>query len=124
MPAGNLRYRIGFYQRGTSGGGGSPPPPDYGSTPGYPTTATFITFGNIDTKPGTESIEAARLTGKNFSHITVRQSPETRSVDVDWKCKDEDSGIEYNIRSVIDPAKGSNRHGMWLELLCESGVAI
>src|SRR5262245_22905274 len=125
MPSGDLRYRIGFYQR-VIPGATSPPPPDYGmgDIGDYPDTATFIVPGNITPRLGGESILAARLTGRNFVNITVRQSPQTAEVDTDWKCKDETTGDEYNIRSVIDPQHGNVKHGFWFELLCEKGAAI
>lgn len=121
MPAGELRYRVGFYQRG--GVSQSPDVPDYGSGGGYPGTATFITYGDIEPRLGGEQIMAARLVGKNFSNITVRQSTETNAVDVDWIAKNEDTGELYNIRSVIDPNQGGVRHGQYWEMLCEEGVA-
>jgi Phage head-tail joining protein len=123
MPAGNLRYRIGFYQR-NGAVVGSPPPPDYGSGPDYATTPTFIVRANIDERPGGEQILAARLVGKNFVTITVRQSSQTDTVDTDWMCKNEDSSESYNIRSVVDPNKNDSDHGMWWDMLCEKGVAI
>src|SRR5262245_42961631 len=119
MPAGDLRNRVGFYQRGAS----SPDVPDYGSGGGYPETATFITFARIVPRLGGEQVLAARLTGKNFVDITVRQSSETDDVDTDWIAKDEDDGTVYNIRSVIDPHQGDTDHGLWFEMLCEKGVA-
>lgn len=119
MPAGNLRYRIGFYKRGAS----SPDVPDYGSGPGYPDVATFITYASILQKLGGEQILAARLTGKNFFNITVRQSSDTNVVDTDWMAKDEDSGEIFNIRSVIDPHSADQAHHLWWEMLCEKGVA-
>jgi len=123
MPAGDLRYKVGFYQRGGPSSA-SPPPPDYGFPEGgYPSTATFIKPANITPRLGGEAILAARLTGHNFVNILVRQDSETSQVDVDWKCKNEDSGEEFNIRSVIDPQQGTVRHGFWIELLCEKGVA-
>lgn len=121
MPAGNLRYRVGFYQRGSVSQ--SPDVPDYGSGPGYPDTATFITYGNIEPRLGGEQVLAARLTGRNFSNITVRQSTETDEIDVDWMAKNEDTGEIYNIRSVIDPNQGNTDHGLWWEMLCEEGAA-
>ena len=125
MPAGELRNRVGFYQRGASSPDvSSPDQPDYGMEGDYPATATFITYARIRPRLGDEQVMAGRLTGKNFADITVRQSTETSSVDVDWKAKDEDSGTVYNIRSVIDPHQGSAAHGLWWEMLCEEGVAI
>lgn len=123
MPAGDLRDRVGFYQRGASLPGGSPPPPDYGSAPGYPSTATFVVYAKIAPRLGGEQVLAARLTGRNLADITVRQSSETAQINTDWICKDEDSGEIYNIRSMIDPHQGDTDHGLWFELLCEKGVA-
>ncbi len=123
MPAaGDLRYRIGFYTRDS--GAGSPDVPDYGSGDDYPTTATFTVWGNIVPRLGGETILADRLTGKNFANIIVRQSSNTDLVDTDWICKNEGSGEEYNIRSVIDPHQGDPDHGLWWEMLCEKGVAV
>jgi Phage head-tail joining protein len=123
MPAGDLRYKVGFYQRGGPAGG-SPPPPDYGFPEGdYPSVATFTKPANITPRLGGESILAARLQGKNFVIVLVRQDSETAQVDTDWKAKDEDSGDEFNIRSVIDPEHGKIKHGFWFEMLCEKGVA-
>jgi head-tail adaptor len=98
--------------------------PDYGSGSGYPASATFTTFADIDPRLGGEQILAGRLVGKNFVNITVRQSTLTRQVDTDWKAKDENAGTEYNIRSVIDPFQGDSKHGLYIEMLCEEGVAV
>jgi len=119
MPSGDLRYRVGFYKRGAS----SPDVPDYGSGGGYPGVATFITYANIKPRLGGEQVIAARLTGKNYVDITVRQDSQTNAIDTDWKAKNEDTGEEYNIRSVIDPHGGDPAHHMWWEMLCEKGVA-
>ena len=118
MPAGDLRTRLGFYQRGSSVGS-----PDYGSIDTYPGTATFTAYGKVEPKLGGETIVAGRLAGKNFSNVTVLQSSDSNAVDTDWICKNEDTGEVYNIRSVIDPHQSDAKHGMWWEMLCEKGVA-
>jgi hypothetical protein len=119
--AGDLRYSVGFYQRSAL----SNSPPDYGNTEdNFPSTAIFTTPANITPKLGGEDVLAARLTGKNLVNITVRQSANTALVTTDWLAKDERSGDEYNIRSVIDPDGGTSRHGFYFEMLCEKGVAI
>jgi len=121
MPSGRLRYRVGFYQRGAN----SPDVPDYGYPDGdYPDTPTLVRWANIEPKLGGEAVLAARLTGKNYVNITIRQSADTVHIDTDWKAKDEDTGEEFNIRSIIDPYKGTARNGHWIEMLCEKGVAI
>ena len=66
---------------------------------------------------------AARLTGKNFVDITVRQDSNSNAVSVDWVAKNEDTGEVFNIRSIVDPHGGDQIHHMWWEMLCEKGVA-
>ena len=103
----------------------SSPPVDYGNTEdNFPATADFVVSANIEPKLGGEAVLAARLTGKHIVNITVRQSTNTALVTTDWKAKDEHSGEEYNIRSVIDPDGGTSKHGFYFEMLCEKGVAI
>lgn len=117
---GDLRYSVGFYERGAL----SNSPPDYGNTQDdFPSTATFIVSANITPKLGGEDVLAARLTGKGFVNIVVRQSAQTALVTTDWRAKDERSGEIYNVRSVIDPDGGNQRHGFYFEMLCEHGVA-
>ncbi len=117
---GDLRYSVGFYQRPAL----SNSPPDYGNTEDdFPTTATFVVPANITPKLGGEDVLAARLTGKGFVNIVVRQSATTATVTSDWRAKDERSGEIYNIRSIIDPDGGNPRHGFYFEMLCEHGVA-
>ncbi len=117
---GDLRYSVGFYERGAL----SNSPPDYGNTQDdFAATATFIVPANITPKLGGEDVLAARLTGKGFVNIVVRQSAQTALVTTDWRAKDERSGEIYNVRSVIDPDGGNARHGFYFEMLCEHGVA-
>ena len=62
--AGDLRYSVGFYQRGSL----SNSPPDYGNTQDdFPATASFIVPANITPKLGGEDVLAARLTGQGSS---------------------------------------------------------
>lgn len=115
MPrAGELKWRIGFYARVASSD-------DYGNTQYvYAASPEFIVSALVKPKLGGEAILAGRLTGSNFVNISVRRSPDTLSVTTDWRAKDEASGKIYNIRSgPIDP----DGKRMWLELLCEEGVA-
>lgn len=120
MPAGDLRYSVGFYQRPALGSS----PPDYGNIEdNFPANANFIRPANITPKLGGEDVLAARLTGRNFVNITVRQSANTATVTTDWQAKDERTGDIYNIRSIIDPDAGNTHHGFYYEMLCEKGVA-
>lgn len=118
LQPGDLRARIGFYQLISADDG-------YGNTEsGYPETANFQCRANIKPRLGGEKILADRLSGTNFVNITVRQSSRTRTVDPSWKIKDERSGVEYEVRSIIDPYEDSSDRGAWFEMLCEKGVAI
>lgn len=117
MKAADLRERIGFYARVDVDDG-------YGNTQaGFSEAAAFVVAANVKPKLGGEGVQAARLEGKNFENITVRQSTDTSSVTTDWRAKDERNGVIYNIRSIIDPDKETSQHGRWWEMLCEKGVA-
>lgn len=123
MQAGDLRSRVGFYKRGAVGAD-SPPAIDYGNTElEFGDDPEFTCSANIKPRLGGEGVLAARLTGTNLVNITVRRSSDTLLINTAWRCKDERSGVLYNIRSVIDPYEHTTDHGKFLELLCERGVA-
>lgn len=119
LQAGDLRSRVGFYQRPSSANN-----PDYGVKEGeFSDTAEFTCAANIKPRLGGEGVLAGRLTGTNLVNITVRNSSRTQLVDTAWRAKDDRSGAIYNIRSIIDPFENTPDHGRWLEMLCEKGVA-
>lgn len=68
---------------------------------------------------GGESVMASRLTGKQPVIVTIRSSEAARQITPEWRMRDVRSGVEYNIRSV-EPSEDR----AWLQMLCESGVAI
>jgi SPP1 family predicted phage head-tail adaptor len=114
MQAGDLRERIGFYQRVDSDDGAG------NVQAGYAEKPFFQAHANVRPKLGGEGIQAGRLAGSNFVNITVRRSANALLVTTDWRAKDERTGAIYNIRSgPIDP----DQKRRWLELLCEEGVA-
>ena len=118
LQAGDLRNKVGFYQRLAIDDG-------HGNTEGkYPSAANFTTRAKIAPKLGGESVLADRLTGRNLVNVTVRQYALTRTVTEAWALKDEHSGVAYNIRSIIDPDEGTSNHGNWFDMLCEKGVAV
>ena len=117
MQAGDLRARVGFYQREVQSDG-------YGNNQAsYAGTPEFIVAANIKPRLGGEQVLAGRLIGQNLVNITVRQSSNTSSVTVDWRVKNELTGELYNIHSIIDPEQETPRHGRHWEMLCEKGVA-
>lgn len=83
----------------------------------------FTVAANITPRLGGETVEAARLAGKQPVVIRVRQSPDTVRINTDWKATDGD-GHEYNIRTAIDPAFGGGQHGYYIDMLAETGVAV
>lgn len=121
MQAGDLRSRVGFYKRPSSGDSS----PDYGVAEGeFPAEPEFTCSANIKPRLGGESVLASRLTGTNLVNITVRQWTLTASVDTAWMVKDARSGVSYNIRSIIDPFEHTADRRKWFEMLCEKAVAI
>lgn len=116
--AADLRDKVGFYKRTAAGDG-------YGNTQaGFPGTPEFpAVAANIAPRLGGEQVLADRLTGVNLVNITVRKSSSTATVEPDWRAKDERTAEVYNIRSIIDPNKGTSSQGRFLEMLCEKGVA-
>jgi len=115
MPgAGELKWRIGFYPKVAS-------EDEYGNTQYvYADVPSFVYSALVKPKLGGEAILAGRLSGTNFVNITVRASSDTRQITTDWRAKDERSETLYNIRSnPIDP----DGKRVWLEMLCEQGVA-
>jgi hypothetical protein len=118
MQSGDLRNRVGFFQRAAAAD-------DFGNAKGgYPAEPAFEMSANVKPKLGGEQVLVSRLQGTSFVNVTVRQCANTRQVTVDWIAKDMRSGEVFNIRSIIDPDEGTSRHGMFFEMLCEKGVAV
>lgn len=116
--AGDLRDRVGFYKPLETDDG-------LGNTrAGWPSAPTVGPFAaQIVARLGGEAVMQGRLAGKNYVNITVRASADSRQVTDAWKARDERAGIDYNIRSIVDPYRGTPRRGRYLEMLCEQGVA-
>jgi SPP1 family predicted phage head-tail adaptor len=68
---------------------------------------------------GGETVQAARLEGRQPVIITVRASSETRQVRTEWRIRDTRTGTEFNIRGIV-PTEDRR----FLEITAESGVAI
>ena len=69
---------------------------------------------------GGEQVLAGRLQGQHLQVMLVRSSSETRQIATDWRARDVNSGIEYNVRDIT-PHEDDNQ---WLDVLCQAGVAI
>jgi hypothetical protein len=116
--AGDLRDRVGFYMPTETDDG-------FGNTQiGFPSEPTIgPVAAQIVAKLGGEAVLQGRLAGTNFVNITVRASGDTKQVTTAWKARDERAEVDYNIRSIVDPHKGTPRQGRFIEMLCEQGVA-
>jgi SPP1 family predicted phage head-tail adaptor len=84
----------------------------------------FTVAANIRPRLGGETVEAARLTGRKPFVIRVRQSPATRQIDTDWRATNVHTGMIYNVRATADPHEGDSRHGQFVDMLAEAGVAV
>jgi SPP1 family predicted phage head-tail adaptor len=84
----------------------------------------FTVSANITPRLGGETVEAARLTGRQPVVIRVRQSDHTRQIRTDWRATNTHNGVAYNIRTAVDPHEGNTEHGKWIDMLAEAGVAI
>lgn len=115
--AGELRSRLTFGERVTGGDDG------YGNVEGG-FADRFTCFAQVTPRLGGETVEAARLTGKQPFTIRVRQSPDTLQIRTDWMARNELTGTQYNIRTVADPCEGDADHGLWLDMMADAGVAI
>jgi SPP1 family predicted phage head-tail adaptor len=87
-------------------------------------TDRFTVRAQISPRLGGETVEAARLQGHQPVVVRVRYSPDTKLIRTDWRATDADSGIVYNVRSVVDPNMGGRQHGQWIDVLAEAGVAV
>ncbi len=84
----------------------------------------FTLHAQITPRLGGETVEAARLAGQQPVVIRLRYSPNAKQIRTDWQATDIDSGIVYNVRAVTDPFLGNARHGQWVDVLAEAGVAV
>ncbi len=67
---------------------------------------------------GGETVQAARLEGRQPVVVTIRQSALAREVGPDWRMRDVRRGDTYNVRSIVP-----TNDRMFFELTCEKGVA-
>lgn len=68
---------------------------------------------------GGETVQAARLDGRQPAVVTIRSSSDARQITTDWRMRDTRTGAVYNVRSIVPTDDRA-----FLELLCESGVAV
>lgn len=83
-----------------------------------PVPTSFTVRANIRYLRGGETVQAARLTGKQPVVVTVRRSSQTAALTTDDKMKDARTGTEYQIRAIVPTACRQ-----FFEITAESGVA-
>jgi head-tail adaptor len=110
MPAGELRGKIGFYNR-------VPIDTDYGTAAGD-WVLQFTRSSRIRYLRGGEEVMGQRLEGVSPIVLTVRSGEETRQITSGWQARNERTGEQFQIRAVTPDEKTA-----WIDLLCESGVA-
>ena len=108
--AGDLRERLRF-ERPVSASDGLG-----GTVNGFETA--FEARGGYQRLRGSETVQAARLDGRQPTVITIRSFAAARQAGTDWRIVDRGSGEIFNIRSVTE-----TKDRRWLEFLAESGVA-
>jgi head-tail adaptor len=67
---------------------------------------------------GGETVQAARLEGRQPVVVTIRTSGLARTITTDWRMRDVRSGDTYNIRSIVPCDDRA-----WIEITAEKGVA-
>lgn len=68
---------------------------------------------------GGETVQAARLAGRQPVVVTIRQCDAARLITPEWRMRDTRRSDVYNIRSIVP-----TDDRMYLELTCEKGVAV
>ena len=110
MRAGNLKHRISFDE------------PTYDGDElrvGW-NEGAFECWASIRYLRGGETVQAARLAGRQPAVVTVRLPSEAANVTADWKLRDVHLDREYAVTAPPVPTDD----GKWLEITCESGVAV
>lgn len=110
--AADLRERVAFQRRALVDDG-------FGNEVAGDWTEVFRESARIKPARGAETIQAARLAGKQPVVITVRSSSNTRQVTTEWRAVDTRKDTVYNIRSIVNP----DEKNAFLDMECDSGVA-
>lgn len=79
----------------------------------------FTTRASFRYLRGGESVIAARLSGTQPVVVRIRAHPASRQITTGWRMRDTRRGTVYNIRTVVP-----TDDRQYLELTCESGVAV
>lgn len=111
---GELRERVAFEYRAAAADDG------YGNEIAGDWTVACTFAARIKPSRGAETVQAARLAGKEPVVITVRSCSDTRAVTTDWRVRDIRKGSIYNIRSIVNP----DEKNAYLDMECDRDVAV
>lgn len=79
----------------------------------------YVCRANFKYLRGSESVQAARLAGRQPVVVTIHANPESAAIGTDWRMRDLERGTVYAIHTKVP----TDDRG-WFELTCESGVAV
>lgn len=97
LQPGQLKDRITFQAR-------SQISDEYGNPVSGPWTDQFTVDARVTTSPGRETVTAQRLQGVNPVDVWVRWSPQTKTIQTEWRAVDaRDPSRVFAILSVTDP---------------------
>lgn len=111
MKAGALREAVAFDSPTAMADGFG------GQTEGW--TEEFLTRARFRYLRGGETVQAARLEGRQPVVVTIRACADARAITTAWRMRDTRRGEVYNIRSIVP-----TDDRQFMELTCESGVAV
>jgi len=133
MKAQGLYYRVFFDAPARTDDGHGPARTDDGHggvEVGWDTADAVEARANLMFLRGGETVQAARLQGKQPIVVTIHNSAEARQITAGWRMRRADQGTmtsgdvwdgpAYNVRT--DPVPTDDRR--WLEITVEGGVAV
>lgn len=114
--SGGLRERLHFQLRGVGDDGwGGELEPGTG-----PFETQFTYSAGMKPRTGGESVDAARLGGRQPYVVTVRNTAQTRSITVAWQLVD--ARDESRVFAVVSPPADPDGRNQWLEFLATEGT--
>ncbi|MGV1770069.1 head-tail adaptor protein [Agrobacterium vitis] len=69
---------------------------------------------------GGETVMADRLQGEHSQVIFVRDCSEAREVETDWRIRDLDTQLTFNVRDITQ-GEWTDDDRRWIDFLCQSG---
>lgn len=102
--AGSFMWRLRFEARGAPSGD------DMGSPEGGPWVEQFTVSAQVKPLKGSETVQAARLTGVQMVIITVRQTVDTLRIASTWRAVDVRTGAEYAVIAPPSDPEMKRRH--------------